>query len=104
MLFALCIGTVLSSSDCDVFEALPTDLNEAFLRFDQQVHVSGTFFIDYKSSRTHNITFDLKSTSHVRFYVAPHAIDIDIFLYRLNESISFKVYHSAISFIIHKSN
>ncbi len=85
---------MLAGQDCDIYESLPTDLNMSFLRFDQQVHASGTFLVDYKASRSRNVTFDLKTPSHVRFYVAPHDIDIDLFLYQMNSSVTTMVFFS----------
>lgn len=69
--------------DCALLELLPTDLTDSisFVQPDGQAHFQGEFFVDFQRENHHNITFDLKFNTTFRFYVAPHEIDIDLWLY-----------------------
>lgn len=90
-LLGLIVGAHASTplqADCALLELLPTDLTESisFIQPDGQAHFQGSFFVDFQKENHHNITFDLKFNTTFRFYVAPHEIDIDLWLYPIGES------------------
>lgn len=78
--------------DCALLELLPTDLSGiGFTQPDGQAHFQGSFFVDFRSYNQHNITFDVKVNTTFRFYVAPSEIDVDLWLYPIDNSRSIAV-------------
>ena len=79
--------------DCALLELLPTDLTDSisFIQPDGQAHFQGEFFVVFQKENHHNITFDLKFNTTFRFYVAPHEIDIDLWLYPIDSKIAIAV-------------
>jgi hypothetical protein len=62
---------------------LPKSLDSiSYLGFNKEVHISGQYFANF-SVNTHEFTFTLQSTSLFRIYVAPHDVDVDLWLYRI---------------------
>jgi len=57
-----------------------------YLQFHQAFHIQGnSFYIDQKH-RTHDIDFQIEQKSYFRIYIEPHVVDIDIYLYKLEDS------------------
>jgi hypothetical protein len=68
-----------SSADCP-YQQVPTNLNtETYLQLKEEFHFQQTFFHDYAVTRR-DISFSLLQETAVRVYVAPHELDIDIYL------------------------
>lgn len=64
---------------------LPTTLDLfAYLGFTGEVHLADSYYIDLDNGG-HDMEFSLAEDSAVRFYTAPHWIDIDFWLWALND-------------------
>jgi hypothetical protein len=67
-------------------EDLPKTLDSiSYLGFDGELHFQGRYAVDFDSF-IHDIHFEVKEESAVRFYVAPHEVDIDLWLYPTGSS------------------
>eukprot|EP01116_Phalansterium_solitarium_P020047 TRINITY_DN57_c0_g1_i6.p1 TRINITY_DN57_c0_g1~~TRINITY_DN57_c0_g1_i6.p1 ORF type:complete len:3361 (+),score=947.88 TRINITY_DN57_c0_g1_i6:1118-11200(+) len=63
------------------FEPLPTTLNSiAYLGFNGETHLQGEYFVNF-STYSQYIPFTVASLSAFRVYVAPHEVDVDIWLF-----------------------
>jgi len=65
------------------FEELPTHLNSlAYLTLDEEVHLHGEYRVNI-SEWEKQTYFELQRESVFRVYVAPHASDVDLWLYNI---------------------
>jgi len=72
-------GGHTSDPDCP-YQALPTDLN-SYYGPNNEFHFQETFYYDFKLFMK-DITFNITTPSAFRVYLAPHLVDIDIWLYK----------------------
>jgi hypothetical protein len=64
---------------------LPKSLDSVgFLGYNGHVHLSDDYFIDYVNLK-HETYFSLQNNSYLRVYLEPHKIDIDVWLYSVDE-------------------
>ncbi|EGC36415.1 hypothetical protein DICPUDRAFT_54646 [Dictyostelium purpureum] len=93
ILYIVCLWAIVSASPVDVvtgrtssescpYQALPTTLDDLnFLGFNGDFHIHETYYYDFSSFQK-SISFTLKEESAFRVYVAPHIVDIDLWLYQ----------------------
>ena len=97
-LFACQVEAMMDRDACDL-PSLPTSFNSvAFLEFNDEMHINQAFRIN-ASSTSQMIDFELRHDSAIRFYVAPHRIDVDLYLYT-DESPSTPVLTSGLGYYI----
>eukprot|EP01132_Coremiostelium_polycephalum_P004201 gene4201-5258_t len=77
--------TITSDSNCP-YQRLPTHLDDInYLGFNQEFHLLNTYYHDFLNF-SRNIYFTVKQSSSFRIYIAPHLIDIDIWLYKVGST------------------
>jgi len=97
-LIACQVEAMMDRDACDL-PFLPTSFNSvAFLEFNDEMHINQAFRIN-ASSTSQMIDFELRHDSAIRFYVAPHRIDFDLYLYT-DESPSTPVLTSGLGYYI----
>lgn len=71
------------SSDLDCpYKPLPDSLDTlSGLGFDGEVHLHDQFYTEYVRGQSKSITFTISQPSAFRFYVEPHYVDIDVWLF-----------------------
>jgi hypothetical protein len=80
LFLSTCNSQVVDFETCR-FEELPNTFDSlSYLGFNGEFHLQGEFRANF-SEITHNINFTLTQPSVVRFYVAPHAVDVDLWLF-----------------------
>lgn len=62
------------------------------------MHLSGEYYIDLTTASYHDMFFSLVSDSVFRVYAEPSIIDIDLWLYRINDDDSMDLIDWAITF------
>lgn len=79
-----------------IHEPLPTSLNTiSYLNFNKEFHAQGQYLIDINQFEE-EIFFKLDVQSVVRFYIAPHEIDVDIWLYNYTSGAPVVLAHSSL--------
>eukprot|EP01087_Luapelamoeba_hula_P002906 TRINITY_DN1271_c0_g1_i3.p1 TRINITY_DN1271_c0_g1~~TRINITY_DN1271_c0_g1_i3.p1 ORF type:complete len:3009 (-),score=261.11 TRINITY_DN1271_c0_g1_i3:1901-10927(-) len=82
--YPTCVPVVPSMDESNRCKAplLPSSFNSpAYLGFDGEMRVYGHYFID-PLRREHDISFKIKEKSALRIYLAPHWVDVDVWLYK----------------------
>lgn len=71
------------SNDLDCpYKPLPDSLDTlSGLGFDGEVHLHDQFYTEYVRGQSKSITFTISQPSAFRFYVEPHYVDIDVWLF-----------------------
>src|SRR5690242_11759105 len=91
---ALLLAVLLSGARgdrCGLLEPLPTTFDTiSYLGFDGELHLQGEYLVDFQTFM-HDITFEIKQESVVRFYTAKHEVDIDLWLYEVNNPVFLSV-------------
>ncbi|EGG18641.1 hypothetical protein DFA_04136 [Cavenderia fasciculata] len=99
LLIASIISVVLGAAPVTTdkscpYQPLPTSFDSYnYLGFNQDFHIQDTFYYDFLSF-IKDITFNITVPSAFRFYVAPHTVDVDIWLYHSDPSNKTPVTHS----------
>lgn len=66
------------------YEPLPSSLNTvSYLNFNNEFHVQGEYFVNITQSPI-LVPFNISVQSIFKIYVAPHEVDVDIYLWRIN--------------------
>jgi hypothetical protein len=87
-LFLLIQGQTSSTIDTCQYQEIPSSFDSiSYLGFDNEFHFNGQFKTNF-SEVIHKINFTLAQESLVRFYVAPHAVDVDLWLYNQSSAIA----------------
>eukprot|EP01105_Mastigella_eilhardi_P007211 TRINITY_DN18721_c0_g1_i1.p1 TRINITY_DN18721_c0_g1~~TRINITY_DN18721_c0_g1_i1.p1 ORF type:complete len:3503 (-),score=850.93 TRINITY_DN18721_c0_g1_i1:100-10434(-) len=82
--FPNCVADSSEPRYCDA-PLLPEDLDTvAYLGYTGSMHVAGDFFMD--ASGYHNTYFSLTQSTAFRIYCEPHDIDIDLWLFTVDDS------------------
>eukprot|EP01133_Synstelium_polycarpum_P007915 gene7915-9294_t len=72
----------LTSDETCPYQPIPSTFDSiTYLGFNQEFHFQNTFYNDFKQF-TKEINFTLTQQSLFRFYVAPHVVDVDLWLYK----------------------
>lgn len=88
-LWSLILGQDFShdwrASNCK-FEPLPTSFNSpSYLNFNNEFHLQGEYFVNITQTPL-NIPFNLTVESTFKLYVAPHIVDVDLYLWKISAS------------------
>jgi len=82
-------------TQCD-HEHIPASFDTiSYLKFNKEFHVQGRFLIN-TNKLEEEIFFNLSTPSVIRAYIAPHEIDVDIWLYDYNGRIPVAIAHSSL--------
>lgn len=86
LFYLLFLYKVLSENLHCPFEELPKTLNSiSYLDFNNEFHVHQPYLINLTEYQ-HEITFSLKKDSVFRIYIAPHDVDVDLWLYSISQN------------------